>query len=270
MNKLREDAFKSPVYHIAIIVLLGIGLVFLPIEFLFKIIIQDSYRAKVLGGIFLRVILSAFAVVAIRKYGFDKPFKSHGGFKAFIACLPALVIALNNFPFSALLSGKLSFHRDAIDVIFYILYCFSVGVFEELLFCGLVFPLVLFIFKHKRYSVVWAVVISSAIFALSHLMNLFSGASFGATILQVGYSFLIGAICSICKCVTRNIFTAIVLHGVYDIGGLLLSSSVGIGVGNQWDIFTVVLTLLLGVATTIYMIILAIKIDRDEVEGLYF
>ena len=76
--------------------------------------------------------------------------------------------------------------------------------------------------------------------------------------------------CSICKSVTRNIFTAITLHTVYDIGGLILSDAVGIGRGNQWDTLTIVVTAIIGVLVAIYMIILAFKVDHNEVEELYF
>jgi len=270
LTRLREDAFKSPIYHIAIITLLGVGLVSLPIDYLFSIFIKDPFKARVIGGILLRMILSALAVFAIKKYGFSKPFTSGNGGKAFIMCIPALVVAVNNFPISALISGRITFIGEGVDVVLFVLYCLSVGLFEELVFCGLVFPLVLYVFKDKRYSVVWATAISAALFALSHLMNIFSGASVGATLLQVGYSFLIGAMCSICKCVTRNIFTAITLHTVYDIGGLILSDAVGIGRGNQWDTLTIVVTAIIGVLVAIYMIILVFKVDHNEFEELYF
>ena len=75
MNKLREDAFKSPVYHIAIIVLLGMGLVSLPIERLFNLFISDTLKARLIGGATLRFILSGIAIYAIYKYGFSKLFK---------------------------------------------------------------------------------------------------------------------------------------------------------------------------------------------------
>ena len=101
-------------------------------------------------------------------------------------------------------------------------------------------------------------------------MHLISGADFVETLYQVGYAFLIGAMFTVSKCVTRNIFTAIVLHAIYDIGGLMLSKEFGIGVGNPWDNLTIILTIVLGVIITIYMSILAIKVDHDEVEELYF
>ena len=269
MSNLRKDAFKSPFYHVAIIVLLALGLVSLPVDFLFGLFIDNTTTVKLLGGIILRVILAVFAVIAIKKYGFERPFFTNNGVKSFILIIPALIVAVNNFPFSAVISGNAEFTASTGQTVLYICYCLSVGVFEELVYCGLVFPLVLYVFRHKKYSVVFATVISSAIFGASHLLNIFGGASVGATIMQVGYSFLIGAMCCIAKCVTRNLFTAIILHSIYDVGGLLFSA-VGIAHGNQWDTFTVIITAVLGVIVAIYMAILAFKVDHDEVEELYF
>ena len=270
MNKLRKDAFKSPVYHITIIALLSVGLVSLPIGKLFELFVLDEYKAELLGGIFLRVALSIGALFAIIKYGFLKPFYSHDGVKSFLLCIPALIVAVNNFPILAVINGNAQFTNDSANVILYVIYCISVGLFEEFIFCGLIFPLCIYIHRHKKYSVIWACLISSGIFAISHLMNLFGGANFGATLLQVCYSFLIGAMCCICKCVTRNIFTAVVLHSIYDIGGLVFSSTFGIGVGNQWDIITIVITAILGVLVALHIIRLGFKVDHDEVKDVYF
>lgn len=271
MNKrLRQDAFSSPVYHIAIIILLTIGLVSMPIDYIFGLFVSDGYTAKLLGGIILRAVLSVLAVVVIFKYGFNKIFKTHNGLLSFVAVIPALLIAINNFPINALVSGKAVIFRTGTDILLYVLYCISVGVFEELVYCGLIFPLFLYIFRNKKYSVVYAVAFSSACFALSHLTNLLGGADIGSTVMQVGYSFLIGAMCCIAKCITRNLFTAIFMHTVYDLGGLILNKTVGLGVGNQWDKLTIIITIVLAVLVAVYMVMMAFRIEHDEVESLYF
>ena len=270
MSKLRKDAFESPSYHIAVIVLLALGLVLFPAETFLRFFIEDEHKAKLIGGTLLRAILSICMVFAIKKYKFTKPFFAHNGLKTFLLVIPALIIALNNFPLSAIAKGQVKFTTDGLNIALFLLYCISVGVFEELLFCGLVFPLCLYIYRYKKYSVVCATLVSSLIFALSHLLHLISGADLVETLYQVGYAFLVGAMFTVSKCVTRNIFTAIVLHTIYDIGGLMLSKEYGIGVGNQWDSLTIILTIVLGVIITIYMAILAVKVDHDEVEELYF
>ena len=140
MSKLRQDAFKSPVYHIAIIVLLAVGFVSLPTEWLFGLFIKDNLKAKLMGGTVLRALLCIGAVIAIIKYRVYRAFFSSGGIKAFFAVIPALVVAVNNFPIIAFSSGNATVTGDSIDVILYILYCLSVGTFEELVYCGLVFP----------------------------------------------------------------------------------------------------------------------------------
>lgn len=269
MSKLRSDALKSPVYHIAIIVLLAVGFVSLPLDWLFGLFIKDSLKATLVGGIFIRALLCVAAVVVIIKYKFYRVFFSSGGIKAFIAVIPALLVAVNNFPIIAFLNGNAVITGDNTDLLLYGLYCLSVGAFEELTYCGLVFPLCTVIYKDKRYGAVFSVATTAATFGLSHLVNLFGGAGIGPTVMQIGYSFLIGAMCAITLCVTKNIFSAIILHTVYDIGGLILSN-VGVAYGSQWDKTTIIITAVLGVLVAVYYIAIIIKTDFNKIKALYF
>ena len=66
MSKLRKDAFESPFYHVAVIVLLALGLVSFPAETFFRFFIADEYKAKLIGGTLLRAILSIALVFAIK------------------------------------------------------------------------------------------------------------------------------------------------------------------------------------------------------------
>ena len=269
MSKLRSDALKSPAYHIAIIVLLAVGLVSLPLDWFFSLFIKDSLKATLVGGILIRALLCVAAVIVIIKYKFYRVFFSSGGIKAFIAVIPALLVAVNNFPIIAFSNGNAVITGDNTDLLLYGLYCLSVGAFEELTYCGLVFPLCTLIYKDKRYGAVFSVATTAATFGLSHLVNLFGGAGIGSTVMQIGYSFLIGAMCAITLCVTKNIFSAIILHTVYDIGGLILSN-VGVAYGSQWDKTTIIITAVLGVLVAVYYIAIIIKTDFNKIKALYF
>lgn len=268
MNKLRKDFITSPKYNIALIVLLAIGLVSLPLERFFGLFINDILTAKLVGGIVIRAILSSVTIFLIIKAGFYRVFVSGSGIFAFLAVIPALLVVINNFPIIAFISGKATITGDTADKILYAIYCLSVGLFEETVFCGLVFPLCTFIYKENKYGVLFSVVTTAGIFSFSHLINLFGGASVGATIMQIGYSFLIGAMCAIALSVTKNLFTAIVLHFIYDLGGLIFSN-VGIAYGSQWDTITIIITVILGVLSAIYFTILLMKTDFNKVKSLY-
>jgi len=59
--------------------------------------------------------------------------------------------------------------------------------------------------------------------------------------------------CAISLCLTNNLIVPILLHFIYDIGGLF-TSEIGVAIGNQWDTVTVIITAVLGVIVLIYML----------------
>ena len=83
--------------------------------------------------------------------------------------------------------------------------------------------------------------------------------------MQVGYSFLIGGMCTIVLLKTGNLIYSILLHAVYDLGGNLLQ----IGGGARWDTVTVILTVLIGLVVSAVMIAVLLKIDPMETEKFY-
>ena len=175
------------------------------------------------------------------------------------------MVALNNAPIIGLISGKVYFSSDGLGIFLFVLYCVFVGIYEELIFRGIIFPLVLIKTRKVKYGVFIAILISSLLFAAAHLLNLLSGAGILDTLLQMGYSFLIGGMCAISLCVTKNIFVAIFLHAVYDIGGLMTDAGIGICKGNSWDTATIVITAILGVIVFAFEIILALKLNVKDV-----
>ena len=188
--------------------------------------------------------------------GSGKMFYSHNKplSKALLWCLPALAVAAVNFPFSALIGGKAVFSRlELIPAL--ALECLAIGLMEELLFRGLLQPLFLDAFKGKNYSTLVAVAVNSALFGLWHLVNLFSGAPIAPTLLQVGYSFLIGAMLSAVFIRVGNIFPCILLHALFDFGGYIVPT-LGSGAfqdGVFWAL-TVGVGLLCGAHVLYYLI----------------
>ena len=96
MNQnLRKDAFKSPYYHVAVIVLLALGLVSLPLDFIFSLFIEDNTIAKLLGGIVLRITLSIFAFIAIKKMPFGIFYKLISILSSFAITSKSLTVAVS-------------------------------------------------------------------------------------------------------------------------------------------------------------------------------
>ncbi len=204
------------------------------------------------------VFLSTLFYLGYRVFG---RFRT-GAWKVF---LPALMISVNNLPILALAGGTARVTKPEWIWLF-ALECFLIGLFEELTFRGVLFPMLLEKRRSSTREIFWVTALSSALFGLIHLINLLEGAGMGATILQVGYSFLIGGMCAIVLLKTGNLLLCILLHTVYDFCGGLIPT---LGTGKLWDTPTVIVTAVLAVLVTAYMVWTLLHIRPEETDFLY-
>jgi len=82
--------------------------------------------------------------------------------------------------------------------------------------------------KNEITSIILALIISSAIFALIHLFNLFHRAP-ADVFLQLGYTFLLGLLFAVLYYLTKSIIPSIIVHALFNIGGLMLAENAGLG-----------------------------------------
>ena len=134
----------------------------------------------------------------------------------------SMMVALNNLPFSAWIGGRAGLSACAGDVLFFAAVCLAVALFEELLFRGFLLPVIRGRFGPGRKGRFFAVLLSAAVFALFHLLNLLGGADPLAVVLQVGYSFLVGGMTGALYLLCGNIWLPVIVHAVYNFCGLLL------------------------------------------------
>lgn len=186
--------------------------------------------------------------------------------KALLAVLPAFAVVINNFPIIGLLSGAATVTAPAWEVALFALSCLFIGLFEEMAFRGVFYLLILSTRRDSAKKIFFVTVVSSAVFGAIHLFNLFVGAGIGATVLQVGYSFLIGGMCSIALLVTGSIWIPVLLHALFDFGGYLVPT---LGDGIVWDAATVAVTAVLGVAVTGWMVYLILNIKPRMIERIF-
>lgn len=180
------------------------------------------------------------------------------GMRGVLLMLPFWAVALNNFPFCSVLSGSASL--QGVPVWQYLLVAgeyIAVALFEESAFRGVLIPMLLQSEKKHRFPELRALVLSSAVFGLIHVVNLFAGASFGAVVMQIGYSFLIGGMCGIAFLYSKNIWTAVGLHALYDFCGKVTPT---LGSGTVWTIPTVIATAVVGAVVGIYALILVYRL----------
>lgn len=185
--------------------------------------------------------------------------------RAWLVILPCLLVVVNNIPFIALLTDRAVIHRPEYLWLF-LLDCLMIGVFEEVAFRGTIFLAILEKRRKSTKQIFWTTAASSAIFGLIHLANLLDGANPGATILQVGYSFLIGGMCAIVLLKSHNLGFCILLHAVFDVGGRMVGT---IATGKIWNLPTIILTAILGVAVMVWMIYVLLHIRPEETDAFY-
>ncbi len=178
--------------------------------------------------------------------------------------LPCILVAVNNFPIIPFFSGKAYISGKGSEILLYFLVCVGTGLFEELVFRGYILMILLEKKKPGVKGVFWAVVGSSALFGLVHLMNIVAGADPLATLLQVGYSFLVGAMCAIVMLKTGSVWYSVLLHAVYNFAGGVIPR---FGGGTIWDAPTVAFTAILALSVAIYLVFALMHLDIEKTDA---
>ena len=84
----------------------------------------------------------------------------------------------------------------------------NVGFIEEVIFRGFLFKMM------AKDNVKTAILVSSITFGIGHIVNLFNGAEFIPTMMQIGYAISIGYLFVIIFYKSGSIIPCIVAHGV--------------------------------------------------------
>lgn len=211
-----------------------------------------------------RSVAVFLAVYAARACGFKLFSKRKLTVFEVFSVILGFLVCLNNFPIIGFIAGRVTLIQNA-RIVRYVVYCIAIGVSEEFVFRGFVFPLVGLKVRNKPRAPFLAVLISSAVFAFCHLFNIFS-AGFVPTMLQVGYTFLTGGLFGAVYLFIENLIYPVIMHILFDIGGLMFSETFGIAAGNMWDMATITITAVLGViATAVYVYkLLKYGTERDQ------
>ena len=184
--------------------------------------------------------------------------------------LPCLLVAVNNFPFVSYFTGKSAFDKvGGMEIFSFVFYCVLVGFFEEGIFRGIVFPLLAERFPKNRKGVILTFFLSSGLFGLAHLFNLFAGAGIGGVALQVCYSTLIGGLCAFALMKTKNLLCCAFVHTTYNICGLALDLELGLGLGVVFDLPTALMMAGVGVAVGIFVLYGVFTYSEEERICLY-
>lgn len=216
--------------------------------------------------IFTRAVGGAACLVLVMYlgYGVLRPFKSPV-LRSFLFCLPAFAVVINNLHIYTLLTGRERVTGEWSHVLLLALECLCVGFFEEMTFRGVIFLGILEKRRSDTRGILISILLSSAIFGGIHAINLIYGSA-AAVIQQIGYSFLIGAMCSVVLMRTASIWMCVVLHATFNFCGALVPR---LGEGYMWDTPTVIFTVILAVAVGIYFTVALIRMPACMTDRIY-
>ena len=209
-------------------------------------------------SVITRIAVTAGALIICAVLGYS-PLKKPVLRKNALLLTVAFAVTAVNLPVSGLITGKVVLTENA-EILRYSVYCALIGISEEAVFRGAVQSVIAESMRDKKRPLFKTLFISSAVFSLCHLSNIFSQ-GVGATLLQVGYTFLTGALFGAVFAWTENLLFPAFFHTVFDLGGLAFSAPLGIAVGNMWDTLTVVLTAAVGVIATAVVLIKVFRKD---------
>ena len=94
------------------------------------------------------------------------------------------------------------------EIIFHILTMFNIGFIEEIIFRGFLFKML------EKDNLKSAIAISSITFGIGHIVNLFNGADFIPTLMQIGYAISIGYLFVIIFHKSKSLIPCILAHAL--------------------------------------------------------
>ncbi len=267
MINLKEDARRNPLQNLLLIFLIFVVMATVPTSSLLKLIVSNG-SLDYFSVYITRFVFSAIFVFFVIAFGFKKILVGKISFKTLLIALPMLLIAVNNFPFYAVFAKDAIFVKAIKFPLQYILVALSIAIAEELAFRGLILPLVAIKFSEKpcRFKVIKVIIFSSLAFSLVHLLNLFSGASIGLVLMQLGYSFLLGAGLCFLTIKSGNLILSVLVHFIYNLGGLL--PQYGLLLGRIWGVGQIILTAVVAVSLGIIIVVMVFSVKEDELSAI--
>ena len=160
-------------------------------------------------------------------------------------------------------------------IIILILYTLSIGLAEEFLYRGIVAETMLEHCGSDRRGILKAMFISSALFALTHALNIFAGATVTGVLIQVLNAFFMGMLFCIIYFRTGNIMVTAIAHALWDFFGLAVSAD---GVFDNGKNMTGVISgykydnsiLILFICITVYVIVIFRFFKAESYTGKWF
>ncbi|MBM6991411.1 MAG: CPBP family intramembrane metalloprotease [Mobilibacterium timonense] len=224
MFRDEERIFKDKAYRYFLFGLLAIAVSFFISDFIVSEIakyadISGDLREAI--GETFRLAMLIVVIFAAHMQGriFASNWKSfvHGLLTGF----PILAIAILQLVLSLIQADPGYFSNTELVCSTIVTYSLT-GIFEELLFRGVVLNAFQDAFATKCAKTIWASLILSALaFGLMHLTNLASGQNVVGTLMQVIEATAVGLCFGAVYLRCRNIWTVVILHALTDLSGAI-------------------------------------------------
>ncbi len=169
-------------------------------------------------------ILSIITIYLMKGFGFFSNKSELKSSKYKVALVPMIIFILVKVTLLVFLLCNQTNHNLGLYKLFYnFVWALGIGISEEVLCRGLL----LNILKNGEYktqkSFAFAVIISSLVFSLGHISNLFYGNTISSVCVQSIYSFIIGAYFAILYLYSGSIVLVVSLHSLYDFVGFTIN-----------------------------------------------
>jgi len=187
---------------------------------LIKLFPADTKNLSYMIDILPRAVSGIFFVVLAIYLGLlsKKDFGSKGFGKGLLFGIPYLLFpAFVGNAITLLVSGRLRDDTTFLTICLFSLSYLMIGFVEEVIFRGVIFNALKNKYGDSGQGLFGAVLLSSAVFGLSHFMNFIYGAPLAPTLMQVLTTALTGVLLCAIYIRSGNLLAVIVFHALIDL-----------------------------------------------------
>lgn len=190
----------------------------------FDYLYRNTYfGTQFIGEMFWFICLIPILIIFKNKYIFTQ--KKKGLIKSLLISWPVIFYSLIMLVQSAI---KINFRVDnPMEILSLTIFCFLIGLFEELLCRGWLQNEFIERFGNNRKGVLYSIFVSGLIFGIMHISNALVGQSLFETLIQVISAAITGISFGAIYYKTKNIWSVIILHAFWDFAIFLGEVNVG-------------------------------------------
>lgn len=143
----------------------------------------------------------------------------------FLVCL-GLLAAVSGFAV-VLNQGKANELLPLSQIVIFAITMLEIGIAEEFIFRGIILNLLIDKFHKTEKGIYASIAVSSIIFGIAHITNIFSGVSIKGAVVQAVGAAVLGALLAAIYIRTKNIWVVVIIHAFNDFSSLIGSGLFG-------------------------------------------